>query len=97
MNRFDNQETFTFAMLLAKKVALDLDAEDYSALPVLSDLLMEFPTEMVAIAVRTHIGIERCVKHSLDEDGPFLKVLVHLNKAEMELGEYVEDEDPNED
>lgn len=96
MNRFNNQDTFNWANLLAQKVALDLDAGDKTSLKVLSSLLLELPSEMLTTAVRTYIGIDRCVQNELDERGPFRKVLERINQASLELDNHVETEDPDE-
>lgn len=80
MNRFDKEDSCRFVSYLAKKIALDLDAKDYSSLPVLTDLLMELSEEEMLFAIRSQIGIERCVQHDLDDEaGPFYKVLVRMN------------------
>lgn len=94
MNRFPKEESYRFAQFLAKKIALDLDADDYSSLPALVDLLIELPVEEVLWAIRHQIGIERCVCHDLDRDGPFLKLLLFLNEAVKKIDSNVQDQDP---
>lgn len=93
MNRLDPEQTYQLAHLLCHKLALDLDAEDYSSVQMVSDFLMECPTELVIQAVSQQVRLERCVKHNLDEDVFFQKVLMRLNDAANEAASYVEDKD----
>lgn len=95
MNRLDPEQTFQLAHLLCHKLALDLDAEDYSSVQMVSDFLMECPTELVIQAVSQQVRIERCVKHNLDEDLFFQRVLIRLNDAVDEVVSYVEAQDKN--
>ena len=97
MNRLPNEEMLHLAGLLTKKLALDLDADDYSSLAIVADLLMEMPVEMVTSSLAHQIGIERCVRHSLDEEGPFLKVLVRNYKASLAADKTATEESKEED
>jgi len=84
MNRLDRQDSFNFAFILARKVALDLDAGDLSMLSNYVPFLMEMEVELLTIVVRSQIGIERLVKHNLDEHSDFVKVLYRINHGEEE-------------
>ena len=97
MNRLDTEWSLKFAHILCNKLALDLDADDYSSLPAVSELLMDLPVEAVLAATQHQLGIERCVKHGLDDKGSFFyKVLHRLNKElNGRPDKHVEDEDTN--
>jgi hypothetical protein len=78
----DHKEAGQLALLLCKKLALDLDENDYSSLSAISKLLIEMPVEETKSAVSQQIGLDRVVYHELDEKGSFQKVLLYINSTD---------------
>jgi hypothetical protein len=85
MNRLSNEETLSLAMLLTKKLALDLDADDFTSIPDITKLLSDIPLEAFLFAFRQNVGIERTVHHDLDENKHMKKLWNKLAKGVVEL------------
>ena len=70
-----------FAEGLCQKLARELDNGDESNVQVTAYALVGFPQEVILMAVRKHIQIERLVRHNLDEHPDFGKILNKINKS----------------
>jgi len=84
MNRLDKQDTFNFAVLLCQKLALDLDANDTSAIDSTAFFLDQLDTEILLITVRSLIQLDRIIRMGLDEHPVFAKILIRINQAPIE-------------
>jgi len=74
MSRLNNEASLMLAKLLALKLALDLDAGDRSSIDIVGTLLSDLPMEAQVVAIRTEIGMERCVKYELDTNEIWSKI-----------------------
>ncbi len=70
-----------FAEGLCQKLARELDNGDESNVQVTAYALAGFPMEVILMAVRKHIQIERLVRHNLDEHPDFGTILTKINKT----------------
>lgn len=70
-----------FAEGLCQKLARELDNGDESNVQVTAYALTGFPMEVILMAVRKHIQIDRLVRHNLDEHPDFGKILSKINKT----------------
>ena len=95
MNRLNSTDSSALANLLCLKLASDLDAKDTSSVNTIGYLLAELPLDAVLIALRLHIGIERIVAHSLDENKSFNNIIKNLGKNAENFG--AQDEAKNKD
>jgi hypothetical protein len=68
------------AQVLCSGLAKELDAGDTSNILMTAKLLEVMPFEIVLLAVRKFIGIERLVKFSLDEHSRLGPILHRINK-----------------
>jgi hypothetical protein len=59
------------AYTMCERLAAELDAGDKSNIQKVASALLEFDIEIVAIAIRKYISIERIIKFNLDEDPIF--------------------------
>lgn len=87
MNRLSKNESYQLAILLCAKLALDLDADDHSSIASVFQMLSDLSVEDVLWAMRTQVGIERCVKHELDCNEHAIPVLRWINGPD-----FIEDE-----
>lgn len=69
-----------FAEGLCQKLARELDNGDESNVQVTAFALIGFPMEVILMAVRKHIQIERLVRHNLDEHPDFGNILSKINR-----------------
>jgi hypothetical protein len=80
MNRLNIDDAKAFSVLLCRKLASDLDAEDESSINFVGHLLAELPLESFYFGFKTEIGIERVVRYSLDDHGIFCPIMSRVNK-----------------
>lgn len=92
MNRLDNADSFSLALLLAKKLILDLDAKDYSSVDAIATIMDGMPVELVNAFLRI-ITLDKIVNHSLDEHGAFAKFLKKYDEECRRLTKEIREED----
>lgn len=68
------------AYVMCQELAADLDKNDTSKVHTVGSALYDLPAEIILLSVRKYIQIDRLVKHNLDEDPIFCKVLTKVNK-----------------
>lgn len=83
MRRHDNEDDQAFANRVCVKVAQDLDAGDRSSLDMAGKVFADLPINAFGLAFAFYIGLERALKHNLDEDTN------ELSKLFMKLGDYM--------
>lgn len=69
------------AFIICQNLTIDLDKNITNKIRKTGEALSEFPPEMVLLAVRKFIQIDRIVKFDLDEDEVFGKVLYNISRA----------------
>lgn len=73
--RFDRSlslyEQLLLAMIMCNDLASKLDAGDTSMIPTIGSALLDFDPEIILIAIRKCIGLERLITFNLDEDPIF--------------------------
>ena len=74
-------EQLILASILCQDLAMDLDAGSIKKVRPIGAVLMDFPAEIILLAVRRHIQIERLVRHDMDEDPIFMRVLTKVNRG----------------
>ena len=72
-------------MLLAHKLAADLDAGKTNTIDPIGLLLNELPAEVSLVACRSQLQIERYVKHNLDEYRSFVELIDKHNQVNQGL------------
>lgn len=72
-------EQFSLAMVMCSELAQQVDNNDTSMIPVIGKVLVEMDPEIILIAVRKCIAIERLVKFNMDEDPYFGRALTQVN------------------
>ena len=72
-------EQMILACVLCQDLSYRLDRGDCSTVHAIGSALYDFPPEMILLAIRRYIQIERLVKFSLDEDPVFWKTLKKVN------------------
>jgi hypothetical protein len=83
MNRLNQEDAQSLANLLCKKLALNLDAGDQSFTPLITELLLDFPSDVQRESIKTHLRLSRIIDHNLDEEFFFKQILQKMNE---ELG-----------
>lgn len=75
MNRLSTDDTMTFAMLLCKKLAADLDADDRSSIEVVAGLLADLPADVWLVATKKNLHVYRIAMHDLDLNPDIKKMM----------------------
>ena len=96
MNRLNVDDATALSVLLCKKLASDLDAEDESSINFVGHLLAELPLESFYFGFKTEIGIERVVRYSLDDHSIFYPIMSRVNKI-LETAPYKPSPETRED
>lgn len=78
--RLSNLEQLILAFVMCQELAHDLDSGDRSWIQSIGSALTDFPPDVILLSVRRYIGIDRLVRHDLDEDPIFEKCLRRVNK-----------------
>lgn len=75
-----NTDKLILASIMCQDLAEDLDRGSKAKVHAIGAALLDFSPEIILLSVRLHIQIDRLVKHDLDEDPVFLKVLQAVNR-----------------
>jgi len=93
MKRLTNETDVDFATRLCTKLATDLDANDLSSVDTTFQSLGKLPVGIFVPAIKAKIGIDRLVKHNLDENEHFSAIskaaIEAMKDAEAKITEQV--------
>jgi len=76
-----NWAVYLFACNLCQSLAAELDKGNETNIKATALALSGFPMDVCLMSIRKYIQIDRLVRHNLDEDSDFGKILNKINKA----------------
>lgn len=83
--KLSNLQHLVQAYVMCQDLAKRLDNGDESTMWSVGAALENYPNEIILLAVRRYIQIDRLVRHNMDEDPVFAKMLSRINNLVQEI------------